>query len=93
MEEEATNKQETNSLPSEYQSDCCDDPEQLIKESYTKIQRVIDVALPLLPTRIKDNMNQAKSQLEGVIVNYIKQLEAFDFLSNKITYAELLEKV
>jgi hypothetical protein len=79
-------KLEINSLPSEYQSDCYDEPQEQLHEKFTKVQRVIDTALPLLPTRIKDSMNSAKSDLEQVIQTYIEKFENFDFLSSDLSY-------
>lgn len=104
MEEQDQTKVETNSLPSEYQSDCYDDSQlaqgdtaidnsEQFHETFTKLQRVIDTALPLLPTRIKDNMNSARASLEQIVGGYQKKFEGFDFLNANISYEDFMVKL
>ena len=54
---------------------------------------MIDTALPLLPTRIKDSMNSAKSDLEQIVTQYTKKFDSFDFLDSSLSYEPFLAKL
>lgn len=96
QEEREDNQQDRKSIPSQYESDGYEESTEEHNapcESYSKIQKIIGTALPLLPTKIKDSMNSAKSELEMIARAYLKELQSFDILSPALTHDSLLKKL